>query len=84
MGWIAIEWYIEWYKKEGMDPVDAVIRALRLVEGSRIEDRVRLKEWVFGLEILDRYALELQHSVSTNCYYIMQIDDCESMKPQGL
>ena len=35
-------------------------------------------------QLLDRYALELQHSVSTNCYYIMQIDDCESMKPQGL
>lgn len=35
-------------------------------------------------QILDRYALELKHSVSTNCYYTMKIDDCESMKPQGL
>ena len=35
-------------------------------------------------QILDRYALELKHSVSANCYYIMKIDDCESMKPQGL
>ena len=35
-------------------------------------------------QILDRYALELKLSVSTNCYYIMRIDDCDSVNPKGL
>ena len=35
-------------------------------------------------QILDRYALELKLSVTTNCYYIMRIDDCDSVNPEGL
>lgn len=35
-------------------------------------------------QILDRYALELQHSVSTKCYYIIGVNDYSSVNPQGL
>lgn len=35
-------------------------------------------------QILDRYALELKHSVTTNCYYVMRIDDCDSVNPKKL
>ena len=35
-------------------------------------------------QILDRYALELKHSVTTSCYYIMRIDDCDSVNPKSL